>query len=89
MIMEQKKRILAFLEKNPGASALKIHADVGIPEWTLRKLIGQLEEDKMIVKTRKGWKLIGGDDLVKAKAISPEQLADRYMREMVKSGLQK
>ena len=89
MISEQKKKILAYLEKNPGASILKMHAEIDIPEWTTLKLVTQLVDERMVVKVRYGWKIISGQNLIDLKVTSPIQTADKHIREMVRSGLQK
>lgn len=81
MNIDKKKTILAFLEKNPGVSILKM--DVGIPEWTLRKLVNELVEEKMVVKLRQGWKLTSGADILSGKLENPMQLADRHIRNMI------
>lgn len=81
MNIDKKKAILAFLEKNPGVSILQM--DVGIPEWTLRKLVNELVDEKMIVKLRNGWKLTSGTDILSGDLENPMQLADRHIRNMI------
>ena len=84
MNIEKKKAILAFLEKNPGASVLKIHAEVGIPEWTLRKLVTELVEDKMVFKVKYGWKVASGADLLSGKLERSDQITERCIRNMIR-----
>ena len=81
MNIDKKKKILAFLEKNPGASILKM--DVGIPEWTLRKLVNELVDEKMVVKVRYGWKLASGSDILSGKLENGLQIAERHIRNMI------
>lgn len=79
MILEKKKEILQFLEKNPGVDI----ASAGFPEHTLRVLLKELEQDFMVVKDKKGWRLTTGKDILK------QQTADQCMRDMVRIGLSK
>ncbi len=81
MNIDKKRQILAFLEKNPGASILQMN--VGIPEWSLRKLVNELAEQKMIVKVKQGWKITSGSDILNGKLESPIQFAERHIRNMI------
>lgn len=84
MNIDRKKAILAFLGQNPGASVLKIHASVGIPEWTLRKLVNELVEDKMVVRVKYGWKLSSGADILSGKLERKDQVTDKCIRNMIR-----
>lgn len=84
MNIDKKKAILAFLGQNPGASVLKIHSSVGIPEWTLRKLVGELVEDKMVVKVKYGWKLASGADILDGKLERKDQVTEQCIRNMIR-----
>lgn len=84
MNIDRKKAILAFLGQNPGASVLKIHASVGIPEWTLRKLVNELVADKMVVRVKYGWKLSSGADILSGKLERKDQVAERCIRNMIR-----
>lgn len=81
MNIDKKKAILAFLEKNPGVSILQMN--VGIPEWTLRKLVNELVEERMVVKLRHGWKLTSGADILNGKLENGMQVAERHIRNMI------
>jgi DNA-binding Lrp family transcriptional regulator len=81
--IDKKKKIIAFLEKNPGASVLKMHAEVGIPEWTLRKLVNELVDDKMVVRIKYGWKLTSGADILSGKTENPMVVMERCIRNMI------
>lgn len=81
MNIDKKKKILAFLEKNPGASILKM--DIGIPEWTLRKLMAELAEAKLVTKVHHGWRLTSGTDLLSGNLDSSIQIAERHIRNMI------
>jgi DeoR/GlpR family transcriptional regulator of sugar metabolism len=82
--IDRKKAILAFLGQNPGASVLKIHASVGIPEWTLRKLVNELVEDKMVVRVKYGWKLSSGADILSGKLQRKDQVTEKCIRNMIR-----
>jgi DNA-binding Lrp family transcriptional regulator len=82
--IDKKKAILAFLGQNPGSSVLKIHASVGIPEWTLRKLVTQLVEDKMVVKVKYGWKLAEGADILDGNLERKDQITEQCIRNMIR-----
>ncbi len=84
MNIDKKKAILAFLGQNPGSSVLKIHASVGIPEWTLRKLVTQLVEDKMVVKVKYGWKLAEGADILDGNLERKDQITEQCIRNMIR-----
>lgn len=84
MNIDRKKAILAFLGQNPGASVLKIHASVGIPEWTLRKLVNELVEDKMVVRVKYGWKLSSGADILSGKLERKDQVTEKCIRNMIR-----
>ena len=84
MNIDKKKAILAFLGQNPGSSVLKIHASVGIPEWTLRKLVTQLVEDKMVVKVTYGWKLGEGADILDGNLERKDQITEQCIRNMIR-----
>lgn len=84
MNIDRKKAILAFLGQNPGASVLKIHASVGIPEWTLRKLVNELVEDKMVVRVKYGWKLSSGADILSGKLQRKDQVTEKCIRNMIR-----
>lgn len=84
MNIDKKKAILAFLGQNPGASVLKIHAGVGIPEWTLRKLVGELAEDKMVVRIKYGWKLASGTDILDGNLERKDQITEQCIRNMIR-----
>lgn len=84
MNIDKKKAILAFLGQNPGSSVLKIHASVGISEWTLRKLVTQLVEDKMVVKVKYGWKLAEGADILDGNLERKDQITEQCIRNMIR-----
>ncbi len=83
MNIDKKKKIIAFLEKNPGASVLKMQAEVDIPEWTLRRLVSELAADKMVLRIKYGWKLTSGADILSGKTESPMVTVDRCIRNMI------
>ena len=84
MNIDKKKAILAFLGQNPGASVLKIHAGVGIPEWTLRKLVSELAKDKMVVRIKYGWKLASGTDILDSDLERKDQITEQCIRNMIR-----
>lgn len=84
MNIDKKKAILAFLGQNPGASVLQIHAGVNIPEWTLRKLVTELVEARMVVKVKYGWKLAGGTDILDGNLERKDQITEQCIRNMIR-----
>jgi hypothetical protein len=79
--------VLKYLYQNPGIESADFK--IGIPAKTVEKLLGQLVEEQMAVKAKNGWRVVCGADIVGIKAVSPFQIAEKHIREMMRFCVQK
>ena len=84
MNIDKKKAILVFLGENPGSSVYKMRDSIGIPEWTLRKLVSELVEDRMVVRIKYGWKLATGSDILDGNLERKDQITEQCIRNMIR-----
>ena len=82
MITDKKKKVLAYLYKNPGITNSDFK--VGIPTKTVEKLLKQLAEERMAVKDNDVWRVPNGNDIINMRRPDPDQVTEHHIREMMR-----
>jgi hypothetical protein len=82
LITDKKKKVLAYLYKNPGITSPEFK--VGIPAQTVEKLLAQLAEERMAVKNNNVWRVPNGNDIINMNRPESDQVTEHHIREMMR-----